>query len=160
MSVGGAVPDDENGDVEKEYRAFVPMLIFICLSVFAIVTCAQRISDTFLFSADFTVESSYRVCQQPLNNRCVTHYRIKNLDGNMGDFVPFGDQFGEYMLDPDVHITKRQYSFSYEVDGIGRRWPYLWTHIFILLAGVFGVVIWFRLMADTAKVIGEEDGPN
>ena len=145
MSAGDAVPGGGNVGVEKEYRAFVPMLMFICLSVFALVTCVQRISDTFLFSADFTIENSYRVCQQPLNNRCVTHYRIKRLDGSTGDFVPFGDQFGEGMLDPDVHVAKRQYSFSYEIDGMGRRWPYLWTHILVFLAGTAGVVLWFRL---------------
>lgn len=145
MDPVGTAPNNEKEEDEREYRAFAPMLMFMCLSVFAIFTGAQRISDTFLFSANFTVENSYRVCQQPLNNRCVTHYRIREPDGSGGDFVPFGDQFGEGMLDPDVHIAKSQYSFSYEIDGIRRRWPYLWTHIFVLLAGIAGLVIWFRL---------------
>lgn len=145
MDPVSAVPRKEKTEDEREYRAFAPMLMFVCLSLLAIFTCAQRISDTFLFSANFTVEDSYRICQQPLNNRCVTHYHIKKLDGSSGDFVPFGDQFGEGMLDPDVHIAKSQYSFSYEIDGISRRWPYLWPHIFVFLAGIAGLVVWFQL---------------
>lgn len=145
MSAGAAAPEGDEEVDERKYRAFVPMLALICLSIFAIVTCFQRVSDTFFLSADFTVEDSYRICEQPLNNRCVTHYRIKEFDGRSGDFVPFGDQFEEGMLVPDVHIAKKEYSFSYEIDGIRRQWPYLWTHIFVLLAGIVGLVAWFRL---------------
>ena len=120
-------------------------LLLLCLSIFSAVLCEGRIIDTFLLSADFTVKSTYRVCEQPLNNRCVTHYDVLESDGASGDFVPFGYQFEPGILQPEVHIRKNAYSFRYEIDGISRRWPYLWSHIIVFLVGIAGALVWVRL---------------
>jgi len=146
-----AVDDD---DEDQKYFPFALMLLLVCVSIFTIVVCARRISETFLLSMDFVVESSHQVCEMPLNNRCVTHYTVKNVDGTEDDFVPFGYQFWDDLLVSDPHILKAARSFTYEIDGTEKRWPYLWQHIFALFAGVAGLILSFKLISTRKLFFG------
>lgn len=130
----------------EKYMPFGLMLLLIGVSLFAIVVCAQRIIKTFTLSMDFVVEDSYQVCEQPLNNRCITHYTVKKSDGKEDDFVPFGYQFEEDLSLSDQHILKTRCSFIYQINGVEKPWPYLWQHIFVLLAGMAGIIFWFYLI--------------
>ncbi|OOG41306.1 hypothetical protein B0E51_06125 [Rhodanobacter sp. C05] len=76
----------------------------------------------------------------------MTHYTVKNVDGTEDDFVPFGYQFRDALLVSDPHILKTAHSFTYEIDGTEKRWPYLFQHIFALFAGIVGLILSFKLM--------------
>jgi len=146
-----ATDDDEE---DEKYIPFGLMFLLMCVSLYAIVVSAQRIRDTFLLSIDFVVESSHQVCEAPLNNRCVTHYTVKNGDGTEHDFVPFGDPFSDDLLVFDPHIVKTARSFTYEIGGREERWPYLWQHIFALFAGVVGLIFLFKLISTRKLFFG------
>jgi hypothetical protein len=121
------------------------MTMILVLSLFAIFTCGHRIVAMYFFTADFTVENLYKVCEQPLNNRCVTHYAIRLSDGSLNDFVPFGTEFEHNDLYDGVHIVKRDRGFEYEIGGLPKPWPNLQEQGFLFLAGIGGLLLWWKL---------------
>jgi len=125
-----------------EFFPFGLMQLLAIGSCIAIFISASRIYDNFVLTMGFTIENSYQICEQPLNNRCVTHYVVKELDGASGDFVPMGNQFRQGVLESDPQIIKKSDSFTYEVNGTDEQWPYLWQQVFVLLSGIAGVILW------------------
>jgi hypothetical protein len=119
--------------------------LILALSLLAIFTCGQRIVTMYFFTADFTVESLYKVCERPLNNRCVTHYAIRLPDGSLSDFVTFGTEFESSDLYDGVHIAKRDRGFEYEIAGLPKPWPKLQEQAFLFLAGIGGLLLWWKL---------------
>jgi len=126
--------------------AFVAMIGLIFWSGIVVLICASRIATVFLSAEDFVVSTSFQVCEQPLNNRCVTHYSIVRAGGRFGDFVPFGYQFNHGLLVEGTHIAKSADSFTYVINGRPEQWPYLGSHVLALLGGIAGVLAWVFLI--------------
>lgn len=122
--------------------AFVAMIGLIFWSGVVVLICATRIATVFFSTEDFVVSTSYQVCEQPLNNRCETHYSIVRPGGEIGDFVPFGHQFNQGLLVERIHIAKGAGSFAYFIDGKPEQWPYLGIHVFALFGGIAGILAW------------------
>ncbi|MHA6204931.1 hypothetical protein ACXU4B_10940 [Dyella soli] len=122
--------------------AFVAMLGLIFWSGLVVLICASRIATVFFSAEDFVVSSSHQVCEQPLNNRCETHYSIVRAGGKVVDFVPFGYQFNHGLLVEGTHIAKSAESFAYVIDGRTEQWPYLGSHFLALFGGITGVLAW------------------
>lgn len=101
---------------------------------------AQAIYDNYQSAMNFTVGNSYQVCEQPLNNRCVTHFMVEKPDGSIGDFVPAAFQFEPDVLHAELRVKKSAKSFSYELDGVEQQWPYLWRCVGVALIGLLGVI--------------------
>ena len=127
------------------------VLVFVFLNLllfFGLVTVSVSLWQTvsfFSLSADFVVVSTDLECEQPLNNRCVRHYRVQSRDGKMSDFVPFGFEFDSEKLSKGTHLAKENYRFSYAANGVTEKWPYFWQHIAVFLLGVGCLFCWFRL---------------
>lgn len=124
---------------------FAPILMLLFLSCIGISICTNRIARMYYWSANFTIQSSYRRCEQPLNNRCVTHYDTTDANGEAYDFVPFGNQFEPDVLKVELNIEKSSKSFEYRINDSEEQWPYLWQHIFVVIIGVCGIVLWIFL---------------
>lgn len=129
---------------ELDHDAFVPLMMILALSLVATLVSGDRIARMYLLTVDFVVEQSYRVCEQPLNNRCVTHYSIRLSDRSTQDFVPFGTELGGDFYEGE-HIVKDSVGFRYMVGSLPERWPFLWQQTFIFLLGVGGLVLWYML---------------
>jgi hypothetical protein len=108
---------------------------------FAFAISIPAIYGNYHAAMDFTVEDSYQACEQPLNNRCETHYVVRKSDGSKGDFVPVPYQFESGVLEADTQIRKGTGSFTYEVDGMRQEWPYLWRCAAAGFIGVLGVIV-------------------
>ncbi|WP_199101145.1 hypothetical protein [Dyella sp. ASV21] len=122
--------------------AFVAAIGLIFWSGVVVLICASRIATVFFSAEDFVVRTPYQVCEQPLNNRCETHYSIVRAGGETGDFVPFGYQFKPGLLVEGTHIDKSAASFAYVIDDRPEQWPYLGAHVLALAGGVGGVLAW------------------
>ncbi|WP_267225609.1 hypothetical protein [Dyella silvae] len=139
-------PFFDQDELSSNPLAFVAMLGLIFWSGVVVLICASRIATVFFSAEDFVISTPYQVCEQPLNNRCETHYSIVRADGKVGDFVPFGYQFKHGLLVEGTHIAKSAASFSYVIDGTFEPWPYLGTHVLALLGGLCGVLTWLFLI--------------
>jgi len=62
--------------------------LLVC-SLVALSTGLWSIAGTYFYTGRFTIESHHEVCEQPLNNRCITHYEVRRSSGKRDDFVPF-----------------------------------------------------------------------
>jgi hypothetical protein len=122
--------------------AFVAAIGLIFWSCVVVLICTSRIATVFFSAEDFVVRTSYQVCEQPLNNRCETHYSIVRAGGKVGDFVPFGYQFKHGLLVEGTRIAKSAASFAYVIDDRPELWPYLGTHVLALSGGIGGVLAW------------------
>lgn len=125
-------------------QACVPMLALLLLSSLAVWICGQRIVAMYSLQADFEITYIYKVCEQPLNNRCVTHYTIRLPDGSKNDFVPLGAAFDRVDMYEGSHIVKRHKGFAYEINGVPRRWPHMYEQFGLFLAGLVGLFAWWK----------------
>jgi hypothetical protein len=140
------------GAMEKVTRfVFTTMLLAIALIAFSI--CSWRIIATFISTDGFAVTSVHQVCEQPLNNRCVTHYVVIHKDGVQHDFLPFGYQFGPDYPREGMFYSKDRLGFSYSINGATEQWPYLWQHVAVLVLSITGLLGWY--FAGGPRVIRE-----
>ena len=139
---------------EKKYFPFGIMLLLLVISFFAVFQCAGRLISTYNCAIDMVVQDNYQICEQPLNNRCVTHYRVTNSRELESDFVPFGYQFEQGLLKSNPHIEKKAYGFTYRIDGESQQWPYLWQHVGVMLIGVIGLGICVGLLRSRSFYFG------
>jgi hypothetical protein len=128
--------------MEKVIRfVFTTMLLAIALIAFSV--CSWRIIVTFFSTDGFAVVSEHQVCEQPLNNRCITHYVITRKGGGQRDLVPFGYQFDPGYPDEGMSYSKDRWGFSYSINGVTEQWPYLWQHVAVLVLGIAGLLGWY-----------------
>jgi hypothetical protein len=65
------------------------------------------------------------VCEQPLNNRCVTHYSIQNAGAQApGDYRFYGYQFADGDLRAGNEVRKVGIGFAYSVNGRVKTWSH------------------------------------
>jgi len=113
--------------------------IFISFSIF--------VAAHFVISkANFTIISTHIVCEQPLNNRCVTHYQVVTDDKSTIDFVPLGHEFASDDLLIGSHIEKVRFSIDYKVNGIAKEWQYWREKLIRLSIGITGLFIRYLLL--------------
>lgn len=124
---------------------FAPVTLVLVLSLLAVSLCGSSIVAMFFLRTDFAIERAYKVCEQPLNNRCVSHYTIRSSDGGIRDLVPFGQVLDSGDFFEGAHITKRNVGFDYSLNGIARRWPSLREQWLLFSGGAVGLVVWWSL---------------
>ncbi len=101
--------------------------------------------NAFVAVADFSVIDSEFVCQQPLNNRCVTRYKVKDVGSLFTrTYEPYGYQFSADDLATGYRVSKRLFSFSYFINGRERYWIYGPEMLIVLLSSVVVIAIWYR----------------
>ena len=118
------------------------LTMLLLLSTVAASTSTYQLFNFWDLSANFVVVSTHSVCEEPLNNRCVTHYVTRGANGTSGDLVPFGYEFEPGALEIGSRIVKHRNSFSNEINGKSELWPYLWQHIVVSLLGAAGLLLW------------------
>jgi hypothetical protein len=110
----------------RERPAFFPfglMLMLVLGGYFAFAISVPAIYGNYHAAMDFTVEDSYQVFEQPSNNRCETHYVVKESDGSKGDFVPVPYQFESGVLEADPQIKKCRVASRTTSMAYGRSGP-------------------------------------
>lgn len=105
--------------------------------------CGYRIIRFFFTIDTFEVLSSYNVCEQPLNNRCIRHYIVLRPDGEKADLVPFGGEFEPYYLNDGFRSSKEKFGFSYRINDNYEIWPQLAETTFAFLSGIFLLIAWY-----------------
>lgn len=128
--------------MEHVLRLVFTTWLFVC-SFVALSTGLRSIAGTYFYIGRFTIESHHEVCQQPLNNRCVTHYEVCRGGGKTEDFVPFIYQFYRAYLLDGWTFAKARWGFSYEVNGVPKPWPYLGSRVDVSLLGLGGMLVWY-----------------
>ena len=127
--------------MEHVLRFTFTTLLLAC-SILALSTGLWSIAGTYFYIGGFAIESHREVCEQPRNNRCITHYEVRRDDGKVDDFVPFIYQFDQaYLLDGWM-FTKSRWGFSYEINGVQKPWPYLGSRMEVSLLGLVGMFLW------------------
>jgi hypothetical protein len=121
---------------------FVFTTLLLVWSFVAFSTGLWSIGRTYFFTGQFTIKSHHDVCEQPLNNRCVTHYEISRSNGQVEDFVPFIYQFDRDYLVEGSTFAKSRWGFSYEINGMQKPWPYLGSRVEVSLLGLAGMLFW------------------
>jgi len=122
---------------------FVFTTLLLVWSFVTFCTGLWSIAGTYFFTDRFTIESRHDVCEQPLNNRCVTHYEVSRGNGKRDDFVPFIYQFDRGYLVEGWTVAKVRWGFSYEINGVQKPWPYLWSRVEWSLLGLAGMLAWY-----------------
>lgn len=122
---------------------FVFTTLLLMWSSVALSTGLWSIAATYFYTGRFTIESHHDVCEQPFNNRCVTHYEVRRPDGRLDDFVPFIYQFDRDYLVEGWIFAKTRSGFSYEINGVQKPWPYLWSRVTWTLLGIGGLLVWY-----------------
>jgi hypothetical protein len=122
---------------------FVFTTLLLYWSSVAFSSGLWSIAATYFYTGRFTMESHHDVCEQPLNNRCITHYEVRRDDGRLDDFVPFIYQFDRSYLVAGWTFAKTGWGFSYEINGVQRPWPYFWSRVEWTLLGVAGLFVWY-----------------
>jgi hypothetical protein len=123
--------------------SFVFLSALFVWSAVAMCVSTYQLLYFWSLSANFVVVSTHLKCEEPLNNRCVTHYVTRNAGGTSGELVPFGYEFEPGVLVVGSHIVKRGSSFSSEINEQRGLWPYLWQHIVVSLLGAVGLLLWY-----------------
>jgi len=122
---------------------FVFTTLLLTWSLVAFSTGLWSIVGTYFFTGQFTVGTHHDVCEQPLNNRCVVHYEVRRGNGQVEDFVPFIYQFDQDYLVEGWTIAKTRRGFSYEINGVQKPWPHLWSRVEWSLLGLAGLLVWY-----------------
>src|SRR5690349_17646947 len=99
----------------------LPVFAGLALFGFAAFYTAHFAVDKF----DYRVAGSHLVCQQPLNNRCATHYTIQKAgEWTSSDYTIFGYQFADGDLRAGNEVRKLELGFVYSVNGRVETWSY------------------------------------
>ena len=122
---------------------FVFSILLLACSFVAFSTGLWSIASTYFYTGRFTIESHREVCEQPLNNCCVTHYEVSLGAGQAVDFVPFIYQFDRSYLLDGWTFAKARWGFSYEINGVQKPWPYLGLRLEVSLLGLVGMIVWY-----------------
>lgn len=110
-----------------------------------IIAASLFTGNAFVTAYNFSVLSSELVCEQPLNNRCVTRYKVKDVGSSLTrDYEPSGYLFRSDDLNNGNQVLKQPFSFSYFINGEERHWIYGSTMLVDLLVSVVALAIWYR----------------
>jgi hypothetical protein len=119
--------------------------MLLAVSVVMALVCGARVARFFVLKENFVVVDSYPVCEMPLNNRCIEHYKVYGKNGSKEDITPFGTEFESGRLFKGVRFEKNNYGFSYKIDNTLERWPFLIQQLTFCLLGFLGIVLWYAL---------------
>ena len=123
---------------------FVFLMLLLVVSSETAVVNFWGLASFFPQSLEFKIQSSYSACEQPLNNRCTTHYLVESKDGKVADFVP-GRELDGFALQKGVEVYKVPFSLTYSLNGKTEQWPFLWQHALAFIFGVLGMLVWSRI---------------
>jgi hypothetical protein len=96
----------------------------------------------FLFDWNVKIQSQELVCEQPLNNRCVTVFTFTDNSGNQIKTSLFIYLFGPEKLLVGDHIEKDRFTFGYKINGIEKFWGHWETILKFFMAGIILLAVW------------------
>ncbi len=111
-----------------------------CL-LFGVVSIGLSVYISWHFyrlSFDFAVQGSYRDCEEPLHNRCDTHWLVMDAQQRKKEFVPLGDEIPKEELAEGNRLQKQENSFHYRVNGNEKQWRY---HANKIASALFGFAL-------------------
>ena len=120
-------------------------VFFIAAVVGAILTLTS-LSIQYYSTFDFVILKIDRICEQPLNNRCVDHYLVKRENDPYETLTISAYKFRESELAVGNSFKKNRFTFEYWVNGRKVQWGYLTLHIagMILSSLVF---VWWQYLS-------------
>ena len=126
--------------VEGLHNAF--FVVAVVGTIFTLVSLVAQFYATF----DFVILKIDRICEQPLNNRCVDHYLVKRKDGGYETLTPSAYKFRESELVTGNSLKKNRFALRYEVNGRSVRWDYFTLHVMgIGLSGL--IFVWWQYLS-------------
>ena len=132
--------------MRNRFKEFFLNLILAYISIVLIGISFSITFDFILLKADFVISSTSLICEQPLNNKCVTHYKVVTSDSLSMDFVPLGEEFHIGELAINNHVEKRRFSLHYKINGIDKNWQYSHDMLAKFVIGVMGLIIRYLLL--------------
>lgn len=130
-------------DICEWCHVLMTYLLLACLIAF--FGCTYQIGWVFTAERHFTLGEPFKVCEQPLGNRCDTHYEVILPDQQREVFKPYGFEFRDGVLHYGLKLDKARYSFTYALDDQRTAWPYLWTFGLTWVMSAAGLVAWALL---------------
>lgn len=94
------------------------------------------------FECNFSILAIDIKCQQPLNNRCIYEYSVKNKDDLVRKIELDGNMFGTEDLAVGKSIQKEKFSFEYQVDGKKMVWRFANYYFWILSFSAMAFGLW------------------
>jgi hypothetical protein len=110
-----------------------------------IVVASLFTGYAFVTADNFSILGSELICEQPLNNRCVTRYKVIDAGSSLTrNYEPSGYLFQSDDLETGNQVLKQPFSFTYFINGQERRWNYGFVMLIDLLLSVVALVVWYR----------------
>ncbi len=95
--------------------------LFLGVTVFAGMVAAMGISEILQraqIQLDGEITAAHTECEQPHNNRCVTYYTFRTLDGSsIGYAAGPNDHSLQRWLPVGTSVKKQKWHLSYQIDG-------------------------------------------
>jgi hypothetical protein len=89
----------------------------LIIGLMSLVFSMNEFVSRAAIALDGRIVSAYTTCQQPYNNRCVTHYELLSADGSHVNYdAGSNDQSLKRGLPVGTHIVKRRWDLTYLVD--------------------------------------------
>jgi hypothetical protein len=123
-----------------------PMFVLVAGALMALGSATLYAVYFAIDQFDYRVVSSRLVCAQPLNNRCSTHYSIREAGANAPtDYVTYGYQFAEGDLQPGNELRKTGIGFAYFVNERMKTWSHGHELSLWVLGALVALLISYRL---------------
>ena len=124
---------------------YIPITVMLVACLIVFVTCTCQMAWVFTAERNLTLGEPYRVCEQPLGNRCDTEHDAISPDQTRRVFEPYMFEFEPGVLHYDLNVYKPKYSFTYQLDGQKESWPYLPALCTAWMSSLLGLAAWLLL---------------
>ncbi|MFA7061101.1 MAG: hypothetical protein WC156_09805 [Pedobacter sp.] len=133
--------------MEIVYQFLLRNILLIGGMILIGISCG--ITGHFIWlKTDFTITSVELICEQPLNNRCVSHYLGVTKEGLVIDFVPLAFEFYEGELLAGSHVEKKRFLITYTINSNLKHWQYWPGQLIRFIGGMVCIFLWFRVRSN------------
>jgi hypothetical protein len=89
------------------------------------------------------IVSHTHICEEPLHNRCVTHYQFAEA-GHTKDMTLLENSFPDEHLTNGTQLKKNEFDWHYEVNGHDTAWQFFPDVILKYIFGSLLIRVWWR----------------
>ncbi|MET3109548.1 hypothetical protein AAKU58_004405 [Oxalobacteraceae bacterium GrIS 1.18] len=122
-----------------------PHNILFILGIVGCLFFVEALVHQMYLDYDFQILDIKLKCEQPLNNRCVYEYMVRNKNNSINKIELDGFMFKKEELEVGYFIKKEKFSFEYRINGENKVWGFAKYHLLILLASFSALVFWVIL---------------
>lgn len=120
--------------------------IFFIVAVVGLLFTLTSLIMHIYSAFDFTILKIDRICEQPLNNRCVDYYLVSRKNGSSGILTFPAYKFQESELVVGNSIRKDRFMVAYWVNGKKVQWRYLTLHVVGIAASCL-IFVWWQYLS-------------